>query len=127
MMPLDPRPESSTAELVREALLEARELVQVEVALARDEITEELERTKKSAIALGAAAAAGLLGVAMILVAIVLAISPRPLTALLIGLGLLAVAILVGAFGVERVPKEPLVMTRSRLETDIRLLKEHVA
>ena len=42
---------------------------QAEVVPARDEITEDLVRTKRSAIVLGAAAAAGVLGVAMILVA----------------------------------------------------------
>lgn len=127
MMQLDPRPESSTAELVREALLEARELMQVEIELARDEITQEIDRTKKSAIALGVAAAAGLLGVAMLLVSIALGISRGPLPALLIGLGLLVVAIVVGVFGYGKVPKKPLMMTRGRLGTDVRLLKEGVA
>jgi hypothetical protein len=126
-MQVDPRPESSTADLVKEALVEAKELMQVEIALARDEMVQEIDRAKKSAIALGAAAAAGLLGVAMILVAIALALSRGPMPALLIGLGLLVVAIVAGILGYGGVPKAPLQMTRGRLGTDARVLKEHVA
>jgi VIT1/CCC1 family predicted Fe2+/Mn2+ transporter len=127
MMQVDPRPDSSTTDLVREALVEAKELLQVEVALARDEMTQEINRVKRSAIALGAAVGAGVLGVAMVLVAIALAISPGPMPALLIGLSLLVLAVILGVLGYGNVPKQPLVRTRSRLSTDARLLKEHVA
>src|SRR5690606_28313954 len=38
MLHVDPRPETPTADLVREALLDAKELLQAEVELARDEL-----------------------------------------------------------------------------------------
>ncbi|WP_437277706.1 phage holin family protein [Sorangium sp. So ce375] len=126
MRQVDPRPESSTADLVKEAISEARELMQVEVALARDEMNQEISRAKASGIALGAAVAAGLLGVALVLVAIALAIAPEPLPALLIGLAFIALAIVVGVAGYGRVPKRPLERTRGRLGADVRLVREHV-
>lgn len=122
----DFRSESSTTDLVKEAIAEAKELMQVEIALARDEIGQEIARAKASGVALGAAAAAGLLGAALVLVAIALAIAPRPLPALLIGLALLVVALVMGLVGYGRVPKRPMERTRGRLESDVRLLRERV-
>jgi hypothetical protein len=75
---------------------------------------------------MGIAAACALLGIAMILVGIALAIDVGPLPTLLIGTGLLVVGILAGVFGYERLPKQPLSATRARLETGVRLLKEHI-
>ncbi|WP_437991187.1 phage holin family protein [Sorangium sp. So ce145] len=126
MRQVDPRPESSTADLVKEAITEARELMQVEVALARDEMNEEISRAKASCVALGAAAAAALLGVALVLVAIALAIAPESLPALLIGLAFIALAIVVGVVGYKRVPRRPLERTRGRLGADVRLVRELV-
>ncbi|HTN87414.1 MAG TPA: phage holin family protein, partial [Sorangium sp.] len=99
---------------------------EVEVALARDEINQEISRAKTSGVALGAAAAAALLGVALVLVAIALAISPGPLPALLIGLGLVVLAVVVGLVGYGRAPKRPLERTRGRLGSDVRLVRERV-
>lgn len=126
MAHVEPRPEASTAELVKEAILEAKELMQTEVELAKDEVRRELVAVKSSAIALGAAAAAAILGLAMLLVAIALAIFPGPLPALFIGLGLLVVAAIAGWFGYAHLPKKPLEKTRGRLETDVRILKERI-
>ncbi|WP_438006306.1 phage holin family protein [Sorangium sp. So ce321] len=126
MRQVDPRPESSTTDLVKEAIVEARQLIEVEVALARDEINQEISQAKTSGVALGAAAAAALLGVALVLVAIALAISPGPLPALLMGLGLVVLAVVVGVVGYGRVPKRPLERTRGRLGSDVRLVRERV-
>ncbi|WP_437811665.1 phage holin family protein [Sorangium sp. So ce1078] len=126
MRQLDPRPESSTADLVKEAIVEARELIEVEVALARDEINQEISRAKTSGVALGAAAAAALLGLALVLVAIALAISPAPLPALLMGLALIVLAVVVGVVGYGRAPRRPLERTRGRLGSDVRLVRERV-
>ncbi len=131
MRQVDPRSESSTvdlstADLVKEAIVEATELMQVEVALARDEINQDISWAKTSGIAIGAAAAAALLGLSLVLVAIALSLSRGPLPALLMGLGLLAVAIVVGLVGYGRAPKRPLERTRDRLGTDVRQLQERV-
>ena len=47
--------EASTAELVREAMDEARELVRLEVALAKEEVKAELKQVQRAAIGFGVA------------------------------------------------------------------------
>ena len=89
---IDPRPEASTADLVREALDEAKQLVKIEIALAKDEVKRELVEAKKAAILFGIAAAFAFLAAAMLLVSVALAIFPGPIPALAIGLGLLVTA-----------------------------------
>src|SRR5262245_17285280 len=116
MAHIDPRPDTPTAELVREAILDAKELLQTEVELAKDELRQEIRQAKASAMALGLAAAGALLGIVMILVGVALAIDVGPLPALLIGIGLLVVGAVAGAFGYSRLPKQPLTETRARLE-----------
>ncbi|WP_437674733.1 phage holin family protein [Sorangium sp. So ce131] len=127
MRQVDPRPESSTADLVKEAIAEAKELMQVEVALARDEISEEIAWAKRSGIALGVAVAAALIGLALVLVALALSISPSPIPALLLGLGFVVLAVVVGLVGYTRAPKRPLERTQERVAADVRVLREHVA
>lgn len=126
MQHVDPGPATPTVDLFKEAILDTRELVQTEVELAKNEIRAELQRTMRAAIALGTAAAAGLIGLTMILVSIALAIEPAFLPAFLFGLGFLVVAAIAAVLGVNRVPRQPLPRTRSRLETDVRILKEHL-
>ena len=103
------RPEPSTADLMREVIDEAKELVTIEIALARDEARREIDAAKASAIALGAAA---------------LAIDVGWLPPLVIGLLLLVGAAIAGLVGYRGVPRRPLPDTRRRIGTDVRLLKE---
>jgi uncharacterized membrane protein YqjE len=124
--PEAPLENASAGELVREALDEARYLVRLEVALAKEEVKREVGAAKSAGIAFGVAAAASLLGVALILVAFALAIFPGPLPALVMGLILVAAGALAGVTGRKLLPKKPLVDTRHRLETDLETLKEHV-
>jgi branched-chain amino acid transport system substrate-binding protein len=58
----DPRPEATATELVREALEETRQLVKLEVELAKDEVRAELIEAKKAAIMFGVAAIAAAQG-----------------------------------------------------------------
>lgn len=118
--------EAPTGELLRAAIEDARELVQLEVNLARDEVKEEMRAGVQAAIAFGVSGACALLVVAMICVAIILAIG-SPVVALLFGLGFLVVSAIAGALGYFRLPKKPLPTTRTRLERDVQQLKEHVA
>ncbi|MCC6551789.1 MAG: phage holin family protein [Polyangiaceae bacterium] len=127
MLHVDPRPETPTADLVREALLDAKELLQAEVELARDELRLEIRRAKASAFALAAAAGALLLGVVMLIVGVALAIHTGPLPALLFGAGFVVIGAIAGVLGFGRIPRRPLIGTRARLRTDVRLLKERVA
>jgi uncharacterized membrane protein YqjE len=123
----DPRPEASAAELVREAVDETRQLVKLEVELAKDELRQELADAKRSAIMFGVAAVAALLAAAMMFVALALAIFPGPMPALIIGGVLIAAAAIVGFIAFKKAPKRPLEKTRRRLETDAQVIKEGVA
>lgn len=127
MVHVDPRPDTPTADLVREAILDARELLQAEVELAKDEVRQELRRAKAAAIVLGIAAAAAVIGLALLLVGVCLAISRGPLPALLFGAGFLVVAAIAGVLGYGSLPRHPLSATRARLEVDARILKERLA
>jgi uncharacterized membrane protein YqjE len=123
----DPKPEMSTVELVKEAIDETRQLVKLEVELAKDEVRQELADAKRSAIMFGVAAVGALLAAAMLLVALALAIFPGPVPALIIGAVLIAMAAVLGFIGYKKVPKKPLEKTRRRLETDAQVIKEGMA
>ena len=126
-MPLDPRPEATTTDLMKEALDEAKQLVKIEVALAKEEIRDEVGQAKSAAIMFGASTFLGILGVALLLVALALAIFPGPIPALVIGGVMLVVAGVLGFVAYKRVPKKPLDQTARRLETDVKVLKERIA
>lgn len=122
----DPRPEASTTELIREAIEETRQLVKLEVELAKDEVREELADAKRAAVMFGVAAVAALLAAAMLFVALALAIFPGPVPALGIGGALILTAAVLGFVAWKRTPKKPLKRTQQRLETDARVLKEGI-
>lgn len=123
----DPRPEASAAQLVREAIDETRQLVKLEVELAKDEVRQELAQAKRAAIMFGVAAVAALLAAAMMFVALALAIFPGPIPALVIGAVLIAIGGILAFVGYKKAPKKPLDQTRRRLETDAQVIKEGVA
>ncbi len=116
-----------TAELIREALDETRELVRLEVALARHEMKAELMRAKAGGVALGAAAGLALSGLTMFFVAIANAFAMVWLAALLIGVILTCLAAMLALGGWMSLPKEPMVETRERLATDLKGLRERIA
>jgi Putative Actinobacterial Holin-X, holin superfamily III len=118
-------PEPTTA-LIREALGQVREVVRLEVALARQELTTELAVAKTSAIALGAGAVATLVGLTMLLVAIALALPVPWIGAVVLGALLLVLAAGLGVVGWRRWPKKPLEKTKKRVETDIAEAKERL-
>jgi hypothetical protein len=132
MEPLDsrveqvPPPHTSSVALIREAMDEARQLIVLEVALAKDEVKREALATKSAGIALAVGAAALLVGLSLLLVALALAIFPGPIPSLVLGLVLIAAAAIAGVAGVKLLPKKPLGETRRRLETDIEDVKERI-
>ena len=126
-VPVDPRPEAKTTDLVKEALEEAKQLVKIEVALAKEEVREEVGQAKGAAIMFGASTFLGILGVALLLVALALAIFPGPIPALVIGGAMLVIAGVLGFVAYQKVPKKPLDRTKRRLETDAKILKERIA
>jgi hypothetical protein len=113
--------------LIREALGDTRELVRLEVALAREDLRSEVAAAKTSAIVLGGAAAAAVAGLAVLVVALVLALDAGWVGALVAGGILLVVALALGLIGAKAMPTNPLVGTRGRILSDVRHLKERIA
>jgi hypothetical protein len=120
-------PEAPTAELVREALDETRELVRLEVALAREELTAELSRAKVAVASLAAAGALVVCGLTLVLAAIALAFTKAWLVALVLGLILTVLSCAVGLGGWKSLPRKLLGETRGRIESDLKQLKERIA
>jgi uncharacterized membrane protein YqjE len=129
--PEDPKAEDETtrpaAELVREALDETRELIRLEVALARRELEEEVAQLKASAIAIGIAGVGAILALAMFLVAIVTAFRREWLAAVVIGGIMLVLAGSMAAIANQVRPRKPLREARERFKADVKELKERVA
>jgi hypothetical protein len=107
-------------------MVEAKELMRLEVALAKEEVKRELFAVKSSAIALAAGAGLLLLGLSLLLVALALAIFPGPIPSLVLGLILVGGAALAVVAGMKLLPKKPLSETMRRLESDIDTVKERV-
>lgn len=118
---------ASTADLVREAMDEARELVRLEVELAKEEVKEELAQVKRAAIVFGIAAGAAVITLSLLAVALVLALGGTALAAIAVAAGFLVVAGVAGYAGRGMLPRAPLEKTRNRLQTDMNQLKEHIA
>jgi hypothetical protein len=117
-----------TAELVREAIDETRELARLEVELAKEELWSELRQAKAGAISIGAGAGAALSGVTLCFVAIAMAFRMEWLAALVIGGILLALAALLALAGYKGLPRRPFLGgTKERVQMDLKQLKERVA
>jgi hypothetical protein len=119
--------EASTAELVKDALDEAKELVQLEVALAKEEVKEDLRHVRRAAIGFGVGLGASLLALTLLAMSLVFAIGATALVALLVAGGFLVTAALGAYVGYALLPKRALEKTRSRLQNDVNHLKEHIA
>jgi uncharacterized membrane protein YqjE len=124
---LPPLPEPTTVDLAKQALGDARELVQLEVRLARAELLEELASVKRAAVA-------GLLGFAFVLLAfsalvmaLVLALGGTAGAALAVAAGFLVLGAALGAFAYAALPRSILDRSRRHLKRDISELKEHAA
>jgi uncharacterized membrane protein YqjE len=119
--------ETSTADLFREAMVEAKELVRLEVALAREEVKEELKQVEHAAISFGIAVGSGVIVLCLLSVALVLALGGTAVVALLVAAAFLVVAGVAGWVGYGMLPKSPFGKTRDRLQNDVNQLKEHIA
>jgi uncharacterized membrane protein YqjE len=119
--------EGSTADLVREAMYEAKELVRLEVELAKEELKEELQPVKRASILFGVAFAATALALCMLAVALVLALGGTAIVALAIAGGAMGVSGAGTWIGYRMLPKSIFDKTRHRLQDDANQLKEHLA
>ncbi|MBN9160927.1 MAG: hypothetical protein BGO98_02090 [Myxococcales bacterium 68-20] len=119
--------EASTADLVREALEEAKELARIEIELARIEIQKEIKQARKAAVVFGIALAAGVLVLCLIAVALVIALGGTVLAALAVAGALLLIGVAAAFAGYSLLSKKPLERTRHRLRSEVAQLKEHIA
>ena len=106
----------STVEIAKQALAEAKELIELEIQLAKVEARDELKKMKAAAIAGALAFTLLLLGLGLL-----------PLYALAVGGGLVLLAGAAAAYAYSAIPKAPLDHTRERLKEDIQRLREHTA
>ncbi|MBX3206998.1 MAG: phage holin family protein [Labilithrix sp.] len=119
--------EASTADLVREALDEAKELVRLEIEIARREVESEIVRAKRAAIGFAVALAATVVVLSLLALALVLSLGGTAVVALAVA-GVLFVLGGVAAFvGYSTLPRRPLERTRHRLGRGVSQLKEHIA
>ncbi|MDQ2643119.1 MAG: phage holin family protein [Myxococcota bacterium] len=124
---LDPRSPSSTPtpELVRQAVEEARDLLQLEIRLAREEAREDFARYRRLGYEIGTALVALNAAVSTLILAAVLAAGAAPTLALAIGGALLLVSVALAFHVYHALPGFPLQRTLSRWKTEVQELKEH--
>ena len=117
---------ASTKELIREVGEQMVMLARKEVELAKAEMKRDLDTEIEMAKAMGVAGVCGILGLNMLLVAIVFALSPMIygwLLALVDAIVLLAIGIVFGLVGWARRVKSPLDTTRQTLKEDVQWVK----
>jgi uncharacterized membrane protein YqjE len=124
---IPPPPEPTTVDLAKQALGDARELVQLEVRLARAELMEELAGVKRAAVAGLLGFACVLLAFSALVMALVLALGGTAGAALAVAAGFLALGAGLGAFAYAALPRSILDRSRHHLKRDISELKEHAA
>jgi uncharacterized membrane protein YqjE len=114
-----------TSDLVRRAAGDSLELVRLELALARDDLRQDLLATKTSALCAVVAAALLSMGIVSLMVALGLALGPGGMLA--VGGALVLAAGLLGALAVKKFPVHPLKAMNSRLQRDKKALVEHLS
>jgi hypothetical protein len=123
-----PKPEQSTAErliaIVNDAAKHAEELMKAELAVAKDELKNEVRAAKGAAIVFGVAAALAHCSLFCFAAALVLALGGTPLAAAGIGLLFAAVAGALFFAGKKLLSAPPMKRTRDELSRDIHMLTE---
>jgi uncharacterized membrane protein YqjE len=114
-----------TIDLVEQVVSDARELLRLEVNLAKTELSHELSAVRSSAIFGVAAFALGLTSLSALIIALGLAFGPSD--ALGAALFLMASAGVSGLLGYRRFPKKLMVATGVRLRGDEAVLKGHLS
>jgi hypothetical protein len=122
---IEPDKDASTVDLVKDALDEVRELIKLEVALAKNEIESELTRVRNAAIAMAVAAFALNLAFTMVLVALAFATGSGEIFAFIAAACLFVGAIVGVAVGMKKMPLTFLGRTRKRLGEDLKQMESH--
>src|SRR5262249_13269147 len=119
-----------TSDLLGRLVHDTTELVKKQVQLARSEIERDLRSEIAMAKGVGVAAVCTVLGLNMLLVALVFALTalmPGWAAALLVAAGLLVIGAVAGFVGWEYRVARPLERTRRTLKEDVQWAKEHAA
>jgi hypothetical protein len=112
-------------ELLEETMEDSATLVRLELALARDELRQDVLAVKTSAVLGLTAAILALVGLASLWIALALMLGP--LAASIFGAVLVLVAAGLGLLAKKRFPTHPLAATRRRWEADKQLLTGHLS
>jgi uncharacterized membrane protein YqjE len=118
--------EIPVAKLVEAALREGRELVKVEIQLAKLEAKKEVKKSVKASLGFLVAGMFAFMGFVLLIVALVLALGGTALAALGVALGALVLAVGAALLSYSLLPKEPLEHTRHHVADDLKQLKEHL-
>ena len=116
-----------TADLIKQTLAEARDLVELEVRLAKEELKADVVEAKRAAIAGALGLGILLLLLGALVVAVILALGGTVGAALIVSAGLALLAATSVAVAYAIAPKSLLGKTRRHLKQDATELKEHVA
>jgi uncharacterized membrane protein YqjE len=111
---------------MRQVLDETKELVRIEMRLARDELDADLRQLRRAAILAAVAFVLVILALAALLMAFLFAIDADGVGALVVAGVLLLGGGAFAALAFQRVPKPPLARTRDRLKHDVTELEEHL-
>jgi uncharacterized membrane protein YqjE len=125
MMPSASSSEPGNVELLRRATRDARDLIQLEIDLAKNELRQELAAAKSSAILGAVAVVFGLTGLASL--ACILGLALGPLGALAIASLLLVSGAISGFLAYVWFPKKVMEATGIRLKDDETLLRERLS
>ena len=121
---MDPDKDATATDLVKAALNEARELVELEVALARTEVESELTGVRSAAIAFAVATLASSVALSMVLFAVAFATHAEVAVSVAAAAVLGAIAGICAATGYRKMPTSILGRTRKRLGEGFRDLEE---
>jgi uncharacterized membrane protein YqjE len=120
----------STRRLVGQIGGQLLELAQSEVELARAELASDIRAARRTAVGLGVAVVAAIVGLTLLLVAVVLALvlfMPGWLAALVVAAIVFVLGATAGYIGWTHRPRAALALTRKSLKEDWEWLKEQVA
>ncbi len=119
--------EHSTTKLLEAALKETRELIRLEVALAKVEAKKEVKGVVRAGIGFTIAGVMGMIAFALLVVALVLALGGTAGSAFGVAIAMLVLGGVAGFVGYSSLPSSPLEKTRHHIEDDLKQLREHVA
>jgi uncharacterized membrane protein YqjE len=122
-----PASEPSAMELLEAAVRDARELLQVDLALARRELSDELRAVSRAAVGFGLGLAFAVVMLALLGVSLVLALGGTAMTALAVAGGFLVLALVAAGVGFSLLPRKLLSRTRRQVSDDLHQLEEHLA